>query len=203
VTKQSPPSQDYSICKAFIWDRCGLTLKPWEKIAHLDMVRRKSHVFSHAVLKVIEQDELALLPTQVEETFPKAALAFFRKILEDADFPSAENDSEMSLRIFRREFDLRPDLFAFDLEKEEIRLHEIEDTNPLKPAKIAKIVEAFAWCASHRIRLRLFLYDRYGLNRREFDLVAVDIGTRVNSLFFNWRFPETRRDVFERLIVDP
>jgi hypothetical protein len=132
-------------------------------------INRDGLVLTHAVEHVKMADLKAVYPRDCKESFPRLALAFYRRHAEDA------SDPEFDEKQFRRIFDLRPDLFSFDDADGVITLHEIEDTHPIPHDKLAKILTAFDYLDAEDLRLRLFVYDRYGLGQRELNIPLLTI----------------------------
>jgi hypothetical protein len=130
----------------------------------IDDINRDGLVLTHAVAHVKMEDPKALYPPDCKDSFPKLALAFYRRHVGEDCHP------ELDEKGFRRIFDLRPDLFSFDDADGQIVLHEIEDTHPIPHEKLVKILRAFDYLDAESLTLRLFVYDRYGLNKRELNI---------------------------------
>lgn len=122
-----------------------------------------------------KDDLLAMEPVESFEPFPKLAL----KLLKQA----GDLDGEMPES--KKLFNLKPDLFSVDFKAVEIRLHEIEYIHACENLKLQNIIEAFNYCDAEGVSLRLFIYDRYGLNKRELDLSILSTIIGPASLGYN------------------
>jgi hypothetical protein len=65
-----------------------------------------------------------------------------------------------------------PDAFFIDHKKEEIYVFEIEDSHPLTVDILKRILNFYWWLDSYYWKLRVFVLDRYGLNKREICLFS-------------------------------
>ncbi len=66
-----------------------------------------------------------------------------------------------------------PDLFKIDYKNKEIHCHEIEDSSMLSKGKLFKYIDLWFYYDSVFWIVRLFVYDRYGLNKRELPLCSL------------------------------
>lgn len=174
--------------------RTGLHLNRDESAEHLSIWRSKGEVYRHGIMKVREFDPLAVLPAMVKETFPAAALGFIEK-LSHRFSPNEEDSKEIEAEKLeiQKDFHLNPDLFAIDLHDREIRLHEIEDTHPIEPRKLSKVLNAYGWCDEEGLGFRLFVYDRYGYSRREIDLPMLAFTDYAEGdELFAWAIPANK-----------
>ena len=167
--------------KKYFLDQTGLHLRSVSEDEHDQIWRSKGEIYRHALMKVRETDPLAITPTMVEETFPKAILGFFERETDMFSFSDTENGDEK--KELQCTFDLRPDLFSIDIKAGEIRLHEIEDTHSVEHEKLRKVMKAFQVCDEFNVSFRLFVYDRYGLSKREIDLPFIVFTDYSNDLF--------------------
>jgi hypothetical protein len=174
----------------------GLRLRQLSRERVLRVWRSKGEVYRHALMKVRESDPWAVASAMIYGSFPQAVLHFFETATDAFHMTGSDTDNEK--QALRRDFDLRPDLFALDPARKEIRLHEIEDTHPIKPLKLSKIMKAYGWCDDAHVNLRLFVYDRYGLSRREPDLSFLAFTDYGDDLFV-CSMPGVRQNVHEIL----
>jgi len=135
----------------------------------IDDINRGCLILVHAVEHVKMADPKAICPQDCKETFPKLVLSFYCRHVE------TESDPEFDEQEFRWIFDLRPDLFSFDDADGTIVLHEIENTHPITHEKMGKILRAYNYLDAEELCLRLFVYDRYGLNKRELNIPLLTI----------------------------
>ena len=138
----------------------------------IDDINKDGLILTHAIAYVKMADPKAVYPRDCEGSFPQLALAFYRRHVD------TDADPEFNTEQFRNLFNLLPDLFSFDEDTGTIVLHEIEDTHPLENTKIMRILRAFNYLDAESLGLRLFVYDRYGMNKRELDLpqLAIMVG---------------------------
>jgi hypothetical protein len=79
-----------------------------------------------------------------------------------------------------------PDLWRIDEKQSTIYLYEVEDTNPISNAKLAKLNE-YWWAVDNDYwSIKLVVFDRYGLNPREINLEdfsfrAIEVNVRDNK----------------------
>ena len=77
-----------------------------------------------------------------------------------------------------------PDAFAIFPDRQRIELFEVEDSHPITPRKMQKLVDLWFHVDCEMWELILFVTDRYGLNEREIALVDyyyqrfVDMGAK-------------------------
>ena len=136
-----------------------------EQAEYYQRLNRMGAVYYHALAMIRKGDPYAVEPIEAPETLPQLIRKFFRynEALED------EGDI--------RHFNLKPDLLAIDYVENELRFHEIEDTSPLRPEKLRRYIRLFEYADADGLCIRLYVYDRYGLSRRELDLPTLSIIT--------------------------
>jgi hypothetical protein len=183
---QSPESPIFEKKFSLLQNLSGLTLRKIPENEYRDYLAKKSRVYLHAVLNVKKHDPLAVEPWEIEETFPKAVLAYFQSTDDSYAFDGPEGKKERSE--FLSEFNLKPDLFSINKDTNEIWLHEIEDQSLLTDYKLSKIHLAFQSCDEEGVKLRLFVYDRYGFNEREIDLWSFSLIPFNSEIFSAWGY---------------
>jgi hypothetical protein len=99
-----------------------------------------------------------------EKRFPELKRKGFPTAIREA-IPESELDIEDGETL---EINFRPD--GWFRQDDTFTCIEIEDSNPLTVEKLQEYGNLHFTLADHGYRLRLFVFDRYGLNEREIDL---------------------------------
>ena len=74
-----------------------------------------------------------------------------------------------------------PDLYEIKEEEKRIIIHEVEDESTINTDKLLKICDIYWFLDEYGIRFHLFVYDRYGYNQREIDLLQYSLILKKSS----------------------
>ncbi len=80
--------------------RTGLNLMTLDDEQYNRIWRNKGEVFRHAIMKVREYDSLAVMPTMVKETFPKAVQVLFERKTEILSIKDDETEEQRLIFLY-------------------------------------------------------------------------------------------------------
>lgn len=99
--------------------------------------------------------------------FREKLRAYVLKAAEDITIEIVDTDMPQSLFI--------PDLYEINEDNRTVALHEVEDESCLTMEKLCRICDLFWFLDDFDITLELYIYDRYGMSKRELNISAFSL----------------------------